>query len=86
MMALPKKKKVRVWCPGGGQPIGACEKPDEGKEYLRTKVIRCLACGQRFEAQNVPTSCPDDIHRRVPKHKAHLTRSREMKFVTRKLR
>lgn len=85
-MALLKKKRVRIWCPGGGTPIGSCEKPKEGKEYLRTKFVRCSVCGQRFEAQNVPTSCADDVHRRVPKHKAHLTRAREMRSITRRLR
>lgn len=73
-MALPKKKKVRVWCPGGGgdKPVGGCEKPEKGREHLKKKMVRCGVCDQRFETKNHPAE-PDnsDIHRRIPPHKAY---------------
>ncbi len=68
----PRRSRVRVWCPGGGKPIGGCEKPEKGKDYLKTKMVRCAVCDQRFEAKNHPAE-PDnsDIHREVPRHKAY---------------
>lgn len=68
----PKRSRVRLWCPGGDKPVGGCEKPGEGKTYLKPKMVRCGVCDQRFETKNNPAE-PDnsDIHRRVPPHKAY---------------
>ena len=51
----PKKKKIRVWCPGGNKDLFE----------PKTKYIRCDVCDQRFEAYSVNKMLV------VPPHKAY---------------
>lgn len=75
----PKRKKIRLWCPGGQSTIPGVS---------RRKYVRCPSCDQRFLASEVPCCGSEmkvvDRHGpykrwpetcafpayRVPKHKA----------------
>ena len=75
-MRNAKKPRIRIrdWCPGGGEPVGGCERTD--RKRISKRMVRCQVCGQRFETYNVDTEPMDaiaDIHRYIPRHKATLT-------------
>lgn len=74
-MAVPRKKRVRDWCPGGGLDVepgaftfnGASRRSPRG---MKKKYVRCAACDQRFEVHNRECGDSGCVHHRVPKHKA----------------
>lgn len=70
----PKRKKIRVWCPGGGKDIGFDynhKSRSTPEEKRKVKYIRCGVCGQRFEVFNKECHDPGCVHHYVPKHKAY---------------
>lgn len=71
-----KKKKIRLWCPGGGKDIGFQFSKESRKLSLtpalrKTRFVRCGVCDQRFEVQNKDCHDFGCTHSFVPKHKAY---------------
>ncbi len=71
------RKKIRVWCPGGGTSLGGCSREDKRgveRARIKPKYRRCPVCDQRFELMARDTEPDDarpDIHYSIPPHKAY---------------
>lgn len=73
-MALPKKKRIKTWCSGGGKDLGFQydkESRETPSEKRRLKYVRCQVCDQRFQAYNRECHDVGCVHTYVPKHKAY---------------